>query len=225
MLVLGLDTALQRCSTAILSDGEVLGRRAVGMERGHAEALAPMTAEVLAAAGIAVADLDRVGVVAGPGGFTGLRVALSFARGLALGTGVEVVGVSSLAALALNADDAPADALRAPVIDAKRGQVYAALYDSAGRALIDPFVADPERAFSLLADGAGGDAVALIGTGAALFSGLPPAWKISEGDPQISAIAVARMAAAGMGGPPAPLYLRAPDAKPPRAGSAIRVSE
>ena len=106
-----------------------------------------MAAEALAQAGLEIADLDRIGVVIGPGGFTGVRVALAFARGLGVSTGIPVVGVTSLAALAANVAGAPAGTLIAPVIDARRGQVYAGLYDGNENALIAPFVADPEQAF------------------------------------------------------------------------------
>lgn len=216
MLVLGLDTALQRCSVAILRDGAVVASQSVGMERGHAEHLAPMAAAVLAEAGVSVTDLDRVGVVGGPGGFTGVRVALAFARGLVIGTNVPAVAVTSLAALAGNVS-APTDALIAPVIDARREQVYAGLYDSAGDVLAAPFVAAPKEALSQLMDKAGSRPVALVGSGASL---LPPpsGWSHSGADDQVDAAVVARLAAAAPlpSGPPRPLYLRAPDAKPPK---------
>ncbi|PQA88374.1 tRNA (adenosine(37)-N6)-threonylcarbamoyltransferase complex dimerization subunit type 1 TsaB [Hyphococcus luteus] len=215
MLVMGLDTALKRCSVAILRGDQVLADESVGLERGHAEYLAPMAAAALAKAGVAVRDLDRVGVVIGPGGFTGVRVALSFARGLGVGTGVAVVGVTSLAALA-----APVGApLVAPVIDARRGQVYAGLYGEDGEVLMPPFVTDPEEALKRLKEKAVGAPLALAGSGAALIEPMPPGWAVS-GAEDIDAKAVARLAAAAPApeGPPAPLYLRAPDAKPGRPG-------
>ena len=219
MLIMGLDTALQRCSVAILRDGAVLAARAAGMERGHAEHLAPMAAAALQEAGVKALELDRIGVVVGPGGCTGVRVALAFARGLALATGAPAVGVSSLAALAGNVDDA-GHGLVAPVIDARRGQVYAALYHKAGETLAPAFVAAPEEALPRLADRAGGARVALVGTGAALLGKTPPGWARSGASDQIDAVIVARLAAAAPApeGPPAPLYLRPPDAKPPKPG-------
>ncbi len=213
MLVMGLDTALKRCSVAILRGGEVLADESLGLERGHAEYLAPMAAAALSKAGIAVRDLDRVGVVVGPGGFTGVRVALSFARGLGVGTGLPIVGVTSLAALA-----APLEAsLAAPVIDARRGQVYAALYGPGGEVLLPPFVSEPEKALEKLRERAADAAVMLVGSGAGLLGPVPAGWAI-EGAEDIDAKAVARLAAAAPvpQGPPAPLYLRAPDAKPGR---------
>lgn len=208
MLVMGLDTALQRCSVAILRDGAVAADISIGMECGHAERLAPMAAEALETAGVRIADLDRVGVVVGPGGFTGVRVALSFARGLGVGTRVKIVGVTSLAALARGA--APGENLIAPVIDARRGQVYAALYNQHGEELLAPFVAAPEAAREKLQQAASNARYFLTGSGAPLIDPSAP------GEAEIDAKIVAQLAAAAPAPshPPAPLYLRPPDAKP-----------
>lgn len=219
MLVMGLDTALQRCSVSILRDDVVLADESIEMERGHAEHLAPMAALALEKSGLAVGDLDRVGVVVGPGGFTGVRVALSFARGLGVGTGVKIQGVTSLAVLARGAagDGAP---VVAPVIDARRGQVYAALYDLVGEAIFPPFVSEPEAAFQKLTDSASNRSLTVVGSGASILRdcapGWPADWAISNADEQIDAKIVARLAAEmePADRPPAPLYLRAPDAAP-----------
>lgn len=217
MLVMGLDTALKRCSVAIIRGAYVLADEFVGLERGHAERLAPMAAAALRKAGARVRDLDRVGVVVGPGGFTGVRVALAFARGLAVGTGLPVVGVTSLAALAAAV---PGHGLRAAVIDARRGQVYAALYGPGGEILAAPFVSEPKEALEKLEEYAPGCSIALTGSGAALLGGLPAGWTVSGADAEIDAKIVARLAASAPApeGPPAPLYLRAPDAKPGKPG-------
>ena len=218
MLILGLDTALQRCSVAILRDNDVLAKQSVDMERGHAEHLAPMAKRVLDETGIHVAALDRVGVVVGPGGFTGVRVALAFARGLVIGTNVHAVGVTSLAALARQAQS-PVDGLTGSVIDARRGQVYVALYGPKGEEIISPFVATPEEALQRLADKAKNKSVSIVGSGGTLFGVLPSGWSLSGAPEQIDPIIVARLAGEGPAptGSPAPLYLRAPDAKPPKA--------
>jgi len=217
MLVLGLDTALQRCSVAIARDGAVLAQGGIDMERGHAEHLAPMVKAVLEDAQVSVADLDRIGVVVGPGGFTGVRVALSFARGLVIGTDIPAVGVTSLAALAGNVC-APPSGLIAPVIDARRGQVYAALYGEGGEPLVPPFVATPKEALQNLVNKAGGHSVTVLGSGAGLLGDRPLSWSAPDAPDQIDAVIVARLAAQGRLSPgaPRPLYLRAPDAKPPR---------
>lgn len=217
MLVMGLDTALQRCSVAILRGDEVLADESAAMERGHAEHLAPMAAAALAKAGVAIRNLDRVGVVVGPGGFTGVRVALAFARGLGVGTGLAVVGVTSLAALAAGAG---AGGLVAPVIDARRGQVYAGLYADNGRIISPPFVTAPKEASKKLTVAAAGAPVTLVGSGAGLLDGVPAGWPISGQSSDIYAKIVARLAAEAPrpDGPPAPLYLRPPDAKPGKPG-------
>ncbi|MEZ5926895.1 MAG: tRNA (adenosine(37)-N6)-threonylcarbamoyltransferase complex dimerization subunit type 1 TsaB [Parvularculaceae bacterium] len=104
LLVLALDTALKSCSLAILDRGpegaRVLADIHERLEKGHAERIAPMAMDALAKASLGVKDIDRVGVVIGPGAFAGVRVGVAFARGLALGTKLDVVGVTSLAALA-----------------------------------------------------------------------------------------------------------------------------
>lgn len=216
MLIMALDTALQRCSVAILKDGAPLADEGEDMERGHAERLAPMAASALARAAVRIADLDRIGVVTGPGGFTGVRVALAFARGLAIGMDVPVAGVTSLAALAGNVEGR-ADSLVAAAIDARRGQVYAALHGE-GETLVEPFVAEPEQALRRLVRGARGRPVLTVGTGAGLLLAPPREWRASGAPDQIDAKAVARLAAASPPpkGPPHPLYLRPPDAEPAR---------
>ncbi len=217
MLILGLDTALQRCSVAILRGDDVLARQSVDMERGHAERLAPMVKAVLGMANIRVADLDRVGVVIGPGGFTGVRVALAFARGLVIGTAVKAVGVTSLAALAGKVQ-MPDGGRAAAVIDARRGQVYAGLYAQSGTEIVPPFVATPEEALKRLTDKVGTDPVSIVGSGGSLLGQLPPNWVVSDADAQIDAVMVARLAGKAPipTAAPGPLYLRAPDAKPPK---------
>ncbi len=212
MLTLALDTALQACSVAIVRDGAPMAVVASPLVKGHAERIAPMVRSALAEAGVEVASLDRIGVVVGPGGFTGVRVGLAFARSLSLGVKAEVVGVNSLKALSIMVKGA---ALVAPVIDARRGQVYAALYDDAGKELLAPFVAAPEAALRRLRDAAGGKATTSIGSGAALIGAEGAGWEIFPGDGQIDVLTLARFCACAAisDHPPAPLYLRPPDAK------------
>ena len=213
MLVLGLDTALQHCSAAILRDGELLAERVLDMTRGHAEHLAPMVADVLGEAHVKVNDLDRVGVVVGPGGFTGVRVGLAFARGLGVGGGVSIVGVTSLAALAAN--EKVETGFVASLIDARRSQIYGALYTRKGEVAVAPFVSSPEEALARIDAQAGEAPVRLIGSGASLLPDPPPNWGHSDGSSVIDPKIVAALASvATPSGPPAPLYLRAPDAKP-----------
>lgn len=214
MKVLAIDTSFEACSAAIVDDGDVAWAETKVIGRGHSEILPVMVAEGLATAGIAVRDLDRIGVVIGPGTFAGIRVGLAFARGLCLGTGVRAVGVTSLKALAAGCE--PHEFI-APIFDARRGQVYAALHDRSLRELIEPFVASPADAAWRLSGGAA-SSLTLAGSGAALVAPhLGAAFAISA-TTTIDPAALARLAAAAPApsSPPSPLYLRPPDAAPSR---------
>ena len=100
MIVLAIDTCLFACSVAVVNDGRVLARRVEPMSRGHQERLAPLVQEAMAEAGLGFDKLDRIGVTVGPGSFTGLRVGLAFAKGLASALSIPAVGIGALEALA-----------------------------------------------------------------------------------------------------------------------------
>ena len=124
--LLAIDTATEACSAALLVGDEVIERSEIAPRR-HAELILPMIESLLAEAGISRGQIDAIAVGRGPGAFTGVRLAISVAQGLALGLDVPVVPVSSLAALA---QDAPAD-IDAPilaVIDARMGEIYAGTF-------------------------------------------------------------------------------------------------
>ena len=104
MRILGLDSTGAYCSVALVDTARVLAYKSENIGRGHAERLAPMVAEVLAEAGLTSKDIDKIAVCTGPGSFTGLRVALAFAKGFALPRKLPVVGLSSLAIWAAQAD-------------------------------------------------------------------------------------------------------------------------
>lgn len=215
MIILALDTAFDACSAAILSGGDVLWAEQKIIGKGHNEVLPPMIAAGLKAAGVAPGALDRIGVVVGPGAFAGVRVGLSFARAFRLGLKADAVGVTSAEALA--ASLAPGEAMIAPLFDARRGQVYAALYDGALAELVAPFAASPPAAARRIADAARGAPLRLAGSGAALLAPDHP----YTVDPaiHIDPVALARRAMAKPvpAAPPAPLYLRPPDAAPAAA--------
>lgn len=137
MIVLGMDTATAATSVALsLADGTTLSARddpAPGEHPGHATRLLPMAADLLEQAGVRWTQLERIAVGVGPGTFTGLRVGVATARGLAQSLSLPLAGFSSLGALAhavFAEDPAPADRVLS-VIDARRAEVFAAVYDRA----------------------------------------------------------------------------------------------
>lgn len=174
--ILALDAALGRCSAALLADGVLRAHRALDTERGHASALPPMVAAVLAEARIRAPELDAVAVGVGPGGFTGLRAALALAEGLALAAGIPTVGVTT------------GEALAAAVPPALRGAgqaIWTAVDARRGRVLLERFAtgaAEPEGPPALLEE-AGlprpPDPVVLAGDGAPLVA----AWLAAQGVP------------------------------------------
>ena len=226
MRVLAIDTALEACSAAVLDteqDG-ISARESLPMVRGHAEALLPLIARVMDSAGLEFAALDRIAVTTGPGSFTGLRVGIAAARGIALAAGKPAVGLSTLAAYAapfIAADDTvPVVA----VIDARHDHVYLQVFGPGGRTVVTPRVASLREALRAAATGA----PRLIGTAAEM---LAAAWPADQRAPRLVDARrapdidwVARLGAAAVetGMPPKPLYLRAPDAQPQNAAQLAR---
>ncbi|RDS82444.1 tRNA (adenosine(37)-N6)-threonylcarbamoyltransferase complex dimerization subunit type 1 TsaB [Dyella psychrodurans] len=125
MNLLAIETATEACSVALVHGETVIARTELAPRR-QAERVLPMADELLAEAGIGKHALDGIAVGRGPGAFTGVRLAVSLAQGMAMALGVPVVTVSSLAALALEAPEDDADILA--VIDARMGEIYAASY-------------------------------------------------------------------------------------------------
>src|SRR3954453_20172088 len=119
MRILAIDTALGACAAAVLDSagGAILSCESLAMLRGHAEAVMPLIARVMDAARLDFAALDRIAVTVGPGSFTGLRVGIAAARGIALAAGKPAIGLSTLSALA------------APHVAARSGDtIMAAIY-------------------------------------------------------------------------------------------------
>ncbi|HEV7489497.1 MAG TPA: tRNA (adenosine(37)-N6)-threonylcarbamoyltransferase complex dimerization subunit type 1 TsaB [Rhodanobacteraceae bacterium] len=125
MNLLAIETATECCSVALLVGERLIARSEIAPRR-HAELLLPMCEAVLAEAGLGRGDLDALAVGRGPGAFTGVRLAVSAAQGIALALDIPVVPISSLAALALQAPENGADVLA--VIDARMGEVYAGMF-------------------------------------------------------------------------------------------------
>jgi tRNA threonylcarbamoyladenosine biosynthesis protein TsaB len=142
--VLGVDTATRRASVGLLLDGAVIAERSQA-EGSHAVTLLPLIADTLSQAGCTVRDLDAIAVSSGPGAFTGLRVGLSVARGLACATGVAVVAVPTLEALARTVTEHEGGICT--LLDARKGELYSACFAvSAGvvRRLTPDVVLTPE---------------------------------------------------------------------------------
>ena len=151
MNILALDTSMGACSAALLAvDGaaRTLVLREALMARGHAEALMPMVAEVMQESGTAFAELDLIAATVGPGSFTGVRIAIAAARGLALVTHAGLFGTDSLSVMARSAlaSGAVGAAPFAVAVDARRGMLYLGLYDEAARKIEGPLLIAPDEA-------------------------------------------------------------------------------
>lgn len=176
----------------------------------------------MAEAGVTFADLDALAVTVGPGTFTGLRVGLAAARGLALARTLPLVGVTTLEALAEPVGAEPVERIAA-AFDAKRGEIYFQIFNARHAALSEPMLVSVEEAADHLQAGP----VVCVGTGAGLLAAALAARgvqaRLSDAPAQPDARSVARIAAARLAADgvaafrtaPAPLYLRAPDAKLP----------
>jgi len=167
MITLAIDTATSSTSVALrLADGSTLSERddpAPGGHPGHATRLLPMASQLMQEAGVGWEALDRIAVGVGPGTFTGLRVGVATARGLAQSLSVGLLGFSSLAALAGGATPEAERVLA--VIDARRGEVFASLYERGPegrpRALAAPVAVDPAALGAVI----GGDAGSVLAVG------------------------------------------------------------
>ena len=218
MIVVALDTASPATVAGVLrADGSVVEARddpPPGSRGEHASRLLPLIEQALEGTGWS--EVERIAVGVGPGGFTGLRIGVATARALAQAHGLPLVPVSSLAALAANADG-----LAAAVLDARRGEVFAAVYDS-GRELIAPAALAPETLAARL-DGLD-PPVRAVGDGAVRFrQELEGAGVAVPADgSSVHRIRAAPLCRLGAVGEPAerdrllPDYRREPDAKPPQ---------
>lgn len=137
MLTLGFDTATPACTVALVEDGQLLVELTVVHPRAHGARLMPLIAQALTEAGRPRSDLDGIAVGIGPGSFTGLRVGLATAKGLAFALGLPVAPVGTLEAMAHGLMGAGLPV--APMLDARRGAAYAALFDE-GRPVTGPRV-------------------------------------------------------------------------------------
>lgn len=203
-LTVGFDTSAAHCAAAVVLGDAVLAAREEPMATGQAERLMPLLSELLAEAGVGWRDILRIGVGTGPGNFTGTRISVAAARGLALGLGVPAIGVDRFAALAFG--------LPRPVTvveDARRGAVYVQSFgvDRPDAALLLDLSDLPHAVGAAVFTGAAAPAVAALTGGTVVLPAMP------------LAVAIARIAAAAPEDAPrpAPVYLRGADAALPRS--------
>lgn len=204
-MILGFSTSGPYCGAALWQDGGIIASRHEHLAKGQAERLMPMLNEVLADAGATFADLDALGVGIGPGNFTGIRISVAAARGLALGLGIPAVGISLLEALALGQD----------------GTVLTSVSAGRGHAFFQRFGADAARgpelvALDTISDWHQKDMICIGNHEAEIAEALGLSYAPA---PFYPASAVARIAALRwQDNPPrpAPLYLRPADAAPAR---------
>jgi tRNA threonylcarbamoyladenosine biosynthesis protein TsaB len=223
-MILGLDTATPSTAAAVWApDGPAFEARddpAPGERPQHASRLLALVEEALEGAGASWDEIERIAVGVGPGGFTGLRHGIATARALAQGRGLPLAGVSSLEALARGAEPEAGDRAVLAVIDARRGEVFAAAWQGAER-LLEPLAIAPDDLAAKL--GAGRLAGPLAaGDGAVRFrEQLERAGALVPDDRSsahhVSALQVCRLGAAGGVTDRdrlVPDYRREPDAKP-----------
>ncbi|MFO0652779.1 MAG: tRNA (adenosine(37)-N6)-threonylcarbamoyltransferase complex dimerization subunit type 1 TsaB [Polyangiales bacterium] len=225
MKILALDTSTLTGSVALIDDGAVLAESVARVRANHSEQLLPLVEEVLTRANVALDALDRIAVGIGPGSFTGVRIAVATAKGLHLASGVALYGVSSLDALAASAWCAHGPVLAA--LDARRGELYAALYNARGadpRVLMAPchgaasrvgerVLACCEGVVTVVGDLSSADFAALSSSAPSRFTRAPRvfeaplarviAWEAFEGRATLDTGALE------------PLYVRGSDAKLP----------
>lgn len=225
MNILAFDTCLGAVSAAVHwrgPEGRLLRGACELRSAGHAERLLPMIAEVMAGAGATFADLDRIAVTLGPGGFTGVRVGIAAARGLALAAGKPVVGATSLAVMAHRAErmleetGEPLGARRLMVaVDARRGALYVQSFAAGAVEASEAQLLTPAEAVRSL----GPEGALVVGSGAAAVvaparqAGVAADARFSDLQPLAHDLAAMAVRLAPVS-PVRPLYLRAPDVRP-----------
>lgn len=213
--VLAFDCSTSACSAAVMVAGEITAHRFAAMSRGQSEALMPMIQDCLAEAGLSWEQIDLVGVTVGPGTFTGLRIGLAAARGIALAGKIPLAGVTTCEAVAYAVPD---DELRGrtllAAIDGKRADLFVQPFNDKREALAEPDALMPEEAAKL----ATGPAVLAGDAAERLAEAIPDALMSSaSGIPDarvVARLALARWQA-GTALEPTPLYIRPPDVTMP----------
>jgi len=170
MLIAAFDTSSASGSIALVRGRELVAEVNVGDVGTHADWLMGAFSALLDSVSLKAEDIDLFAVGAGPGSFTGLRIGVSTIKGLAWALGRKVVGVSTLEALAMNMRFSGMPVC--PLLDARKGEVYTALYDPSGEdmdCIVDGTAVTPERLFEIIRSEAGGAPVAFLGDGLGVY--------------------------------------------------------
>lgn len=202
-MILAFDTSSASCTAALFEDGRCIARVDEQIGRGHAERLVPMLAELLDGR-----QPDRIIVGVGPGSFTGIRVAIAAAHGLAIGWGCKIAGMSSLGLIAAGGDGELAVA-----VAGGHGELFVQQFDAQLGPLTDLHNAAPDTAAALI------DANLVIGSGAAALVAARGSGEARDGWP--AAAAAMRLPEALRSQPPKPIYARAPDARAAGASAMV----
>lgn len=208
--LLAFDTSAAHCAAALLTGDRIVARHHEAMDKGQAERLLPMLAEMLAQAGVTWRDLTALAVGTGPGNFTGVRIAVAAARGLALGLGIPARGIGALPALAWAI---PRPALAC--IDARQGRLYVQLFED--RADHPPALIEPGQTIAHLAR----PGLSVAGAPAASIAPALGARIVPRDLPLTEAMAFLAAAETGPAARPAPIYLRPADAAPSREAGPV----
>jgi tRNA threonylcarbamoyladenosine biosynthesis protein TsaB len=227
MKILAIDTALNACSVALMDGRTTIAFSHEIRSRGHAEKLLPTIQDLMQGNGFKFADLNSIGVTIGPGTFTGLRIGLAAARAISLTANLPCIGVSTLECLAASVTEAEANGRAiVPLIDARRQEIYHQTFQynkvdaEFPNPLSDPKASNIDEMLSILPTAP----TFIFGSGAELLTNLDgfnaETMTLLEKEPDpdarlVAQIALKKLQKNDFTSPPAPLYLRAPDAKLP----------
>ena len=220
--VLAIDTSANRASVALLEAGVLVASREHAAPKQSAERLVPLIAELLAETAWPRSSLARLGVAVGPGSFTGLRIGIACAQGLALGLGVPLLGVTSLRAMA-RAVPPEIPGPRCAVLDARRGEVFVAVHEAGPRAreLLPPR-ALPVASARTTIESELGAAPLWIGSGLSLLDLTPSYVSAASHEPHASAVGLLAEELEPSEHPPLPVYIRDAGATLPNLGAPAR---